>query len=191
MGGFIMEQTKRTLDQVNAEIAKTQEELANVHGTTTEVYARIVGYYRAVRNWNKGKSDEFKHRKMFNLEDSKEYKISSADSGCGCSSIQKISAPVTTNVASLASSTNDISSYEFYVRKTCPNCPPVKEYMSTVNLSGNTIDVDTNNGLTQAAEKGVFASPTVIFYNAEGAEIARAHSVQELTGILEPAAVAV
>ena len=33
----------------------------------TEVYSRIVGYYRAVQNWNKGRAQEF--------EDRKEYKI--------------------------------------------------------------------------------------------------------------------
>lgn len=34
----------------------------------TEVYARIVGYYRAVRNWNNGKREEFNERKMFAVE---------------------------------------------------------------------------------------------------------------------------
>jgi len=31
----------------------------------TEVYARIVGYYRPVKNWNKGKAEEFRHRREF------------------------------------------------------------------------------------------------------------------------------
>ncbi|NLE01436.1 MAG: ribonucleoside triphosphate reductase, partial [Fibrobacter sp.] len=31
----------------------------------TEVYSRIVGYYRPVQNWNAGKKSEFKHRKLF------------------------------------------------------------------------------------------------------------------------------
>lgn len=34
-------------------------------GKETEVYARIVGYYRVVRNWNAGKKEEYKHRKNF------------------------------------------------------------------------------------------------------------------------------
>jgi len=34
-------------------------------GKETEVYARIVGYYRAIRNWNKGKKEEKKHRLAF------------------------------------------------------------------------------------------------------------------------------
>lgn len=34
-------------------------------GKETEIYARIVGYYRAVKNWNKGKKEEKKFRVPF------------------------------------------------------------------------------------------------------------------------------
>jgi ribonucleoside-triphosphate reductase len=34
-------------------------------GEATEVYSRIVGYYRPISNWNKGKAEEFVHRKEF------------------------------------------------------------------------------------------------------------------------------
>ena len=33
----------------------------------TEVYSRVVGYHRPVKNWNKGKREEFKARKVFAL----------------------------------------------------------------------------------------------------------------------------
>ena len=46
---------KRTIEAIEKEIAETKAELEDVHGTETEVYARIVGYYRAVKNWNKGR----------------------------------------------------------------------------------------------------------------------------------------
>ncbi len=36
-------------------------------GRQTEVYSRIVGYFRSVRLWNKGKSQEFKERKTFKV----------------------------------------------------------------------------------------------------------------------------
>jgi ribonucleoside-triphosphate reductase len=35
-------------------------------GAQTEVYSRIVGYFRSVRLWNKGKRQEFEERKTFN-----------------------------------------------------------------------------------------------------------------------------
>jgi uncharacterized coiled-coil DUF342 family protein len=53
---------KRTLKQINKEIDKLKEKLKNLKGRATEVYTRIVGYYRQVGNWNKGKRAEFGDR---------------------------------------------------------------------------------------------------------------------------------
>ncbi|MBQ7488622.1 MAG: ribonucleoside triphosphate reductase, partial [Clostridia bacterium] len=36
-------------------------------GQKTEVYSRITGYYRPVQNWNDGKAQEFKDRKVYNI----------------------------------------------------------------------------------------------------------------------------
>lgn len=36
-------------------------------GKKTEVYSRITGYYRPVQNWNDGKTQEFKDRKVYDL----------------------------------------------------------------------------------------------------------------------------
>ena len=33
-----------------------------------EIYSRVTGYYRPVSNWNKGKQQEFKDRKMFEVQ---------------------------------------------------------------------------------------------------------------------------
>jgi len=37
-------------------------------GEKTEVYSRVVGYYRPVNNWNKGKKQEFKERKEYSTQ---------------------------------------------------------------------------------------------------------------------------
>ena len=36
-------------------------------GEKTEVYSRITGYYRPVQNWNDGKAQEYKDRKVYNI----------------------------------------------------------------------------------------------------------------------------
>ena len=36
-------------------------------GGATEVWSRITGYYRPVQNWNEGKSQEFKERKVYDI----------------------------------------------------------------------------------------------------------------------------
>ncbi len=163
---------ERTLEEIEQEIAKTKEELQNVHGTETEVYARIVGYYRTVKNWNKGKRDEFNLRKNFILDDNKKLEKSN---------------PIIQEEEFLPQeenfSTEKSISFEIYTKKTCPNCPPVKNYVSNLNMKGLFIDVDTDEGLSTAAKKGVFATPTVIFYNEDGIETSRCHTVEELEKI--------
>jgi ribonucleoside-triphosphate reductase len=81
------------------------------------------------------------------------------------------------------------AAYEMYTRKTCPNCPPVKAFMANVEIAGRNIDVDTEEGLAEAASKGVFAAPTVIFYNEAGVETARCHNVEELEAVFNKVAV--
>ena len=36
-------------------------------GKTTEIYSRITGYYRPVQNWNDGKAQEFRDRRVYNV----------------------------------------------------------------------------------------------------------------------------
>ena len=36
-------------------------------GAETEVYSRVVGYFRPVKSWNKGKKEEFRERKTFKV----------------------------------------------------------------------------------------------------------------------------
>ncbi|MBQ0166082.1 MAG: hypothetical protein KBT02_03100 [Treponema sp.] len=171
----------RDLETVEAEIARTKEALENVKGTETEVYARIVGYYRSVRNWNKGKRDEYGHRKMF------VYNGTENDPKKETTPVMQ--EEVAPQAAEVVVSDSDVISYEFFARKTCPNCPPVKAYLAGVSIPGTYVDVDSEEGLARAAELGVFAAPTVIMYNAAGEEVSRAHNAQELDAILHAAAV--
>lgn len=172
---------QRDIAAVEAEIRRTRDALENARGTETEVYARIVGYYRSVRNWNKGKRDEYNHRKQFVYGESGAH--IPAVKGADCGRADELPA------AKGASGSTAAATYEFYARRTCPNCPPVKEYLANSAVRGELVDVDTEAGLARAAEKGVFSAPTVILYDAAGAETARAHSVQELSAALETAAV--
>lgn len=172
---------ERTLEQIDKEIAETKDALKNVHGTETEVYARIVGYYRAVKHWNKGKRDEFDMRKMFTIEDSKEYDISAVESN------KSDKSDVIKNEENIVQKNpvlqTESVTYEIFTRKTCPNCPPVKKFVSELKMPGVSVDVDTEEGLANAAKKGVFATPTVIFYNDSGIETARCHNVEELEAV--------
>jgi len=43
-------------------------------GAVCEVFSRVCGYFRPVSNWNKGKREEFKERKVFDVTRLKEKK---------------------------------------------------------------------------------------------------------------------
>ncbi|MCQ2594296.1 MAG: hypothetical protein MJ196_03445 [Treponemataceae bacterium] len=176
--------TPRTLKEIDAEIAQTKKEIETVKGSETEVYARIVGYYRSVRNWNKGKRNEYDQRKMF------EYKSEITGETAETENI------IVTNIAQPACENSCCENeqpvlnkqavrYELFIRQTCPNCPPVKEYMAHITIPGDAFDVDSEAGFAKAQELGIMAAPTVVVYNAYDAEIGRAHNVQELEAIFE------
>ncbi|MFA5048736.1 MAG: anaerobic ribonucleoside-triphosphate reductase [Patescibacteria group bacterium] len=62
------------IDRLNAEIVQKKEQLKNVKGREIEVYTRIVGYYRAIKNWNLGRAAEQKKRKVFDMKASMDKK---------------------------------------------------------------------------------------------------------------------
>ena len=46
---------------------KTAKDTAEAKKVPCEVYSRIVGYLRPVRDWNEGKQQEFAERKTYNV----------------------------------------------------------------------------------------------------------------------------
>lgn len=172
MGGIIK---MRNLAEIDADIAQTEAELKDVHGTSTEVYARIVGYYRSVRNWNKGKREEYNHRKLFvpNEDVINEHLP------------KQTSSKIIEHVFDENTEQNLEGKirFELFVRKTCPNCPPVKDYCSNLPIEGSFIDVDSQEGFDRASALGVYSAPTVIFFNENNIEIARSHTLKELKAL--------
>lgn len=164
-----MNQT-RTVEAVDREIAELQQQLKEVRGTTTEVYTRIVGYYRSVANWNKGKREEYEYRKLFS-EPEDMIKNGSRQPEFAVKEIR-------TEPAEPAG--ENAEWYTFFSRKSCPNCPPVRDYLKNLSIPGNSIDVETPEGMDAAIEHQVLASPTVIFFDVQGHEVFRAHNTETI-----------
>ena len=51
-------------------IEELEKELASVKGSECEIYSRVVGYFRPVKQWNNGKQEEFGDRKEFVVKES-------------------------------------------------------------------------------------------------------------------------
>ncbi len=154
------------IKEIEDEITRLQERLIEVRGTQTEVYSRIVGYYRSVRNWNRGKRSEYEIRRVFDAPKSIEPK-----------EIRPRPAVTTDTIVS-----RKPVEYRCFYRESCPNCPPVKQFLEDSGLSGEMIDVDAHPDA--AVEYGVMAAPTVILFDDAGRETTRVHNVSRLKSIL-------
>jgi hypothetical protein len=55
-------------DEIKEKIALLNTELLDAKGTPCEVYSRVVGYFRPVKQWNDGKMAEFHDRVTFKLD---------------------------------------------------------------------------------------------------------------------------
>ncbi len=74
--------------------------------------------------------------------------------------------------------------YEMFTMKSCKKCAAIRDFMGLSHLEGTETGVDSDRGFDRASEAGVFVTPTVIFYDKDREELARAHNVQELESVL-------
>ena len=125
-------------------------------GAPAEVYSRINGYYRPVKNWNDGKSQEF--------EDRVTYKIDDKDCACKKEELKK-----TKKKSSKKASTKAM----LFVTKTCPNCQIAKRVLDEAGISYDVIDAEENSELTNEFE--VTQAPTLI--TKDGEKIANASNI--------------
>lgn len=112
-------------------------------GGVTEVYSRITGYYRPVQNWNDGKTQEYKHRKLYETEHSnlnKEFKKKEEK---------------TTEVKN-----DKPNSITLFGTKTCPNCKVAKVILDKENVKYDYVDAEENEELTTSYD--IKQVPTLI-----------------------------
>lgn len=111
-------------------------------GGKTEVYSRITGYYRPVQNWNDGKSQEYKHRKLYDVDHSV---------------IRKVK-PDTEETKDEAFDIED--SVMLFGTKTCPNCKVAKTLLEKAKMNYEYIDAEENETLTRSLE--ITQAPTLV-----------------------------
>jgi len=56
-----------TKAETEAKIKALKLQKQNVKGEECEVYSRVVGYLRPVKQWNRGKQNEFKDRVTYKV----------------------------------------------------------------------------------------------------------------------------
>lgn len=115
-------------------------------GQRTEVYSRITGYYRPVQNWNDGKVQEFKDRKVYDLKHSRIRKREAAKTG------------------SLSETENNIetlgSGAMLFTTRTCPQCAIAKRALDESCIDYQVIDVETHMDLAEKFK--IMSAPTLV-----------------------------
>jgi len=177
-----------TLEQVNNRIEELKMERTRVIGRETEVYARIVGYYRSVKNWNKGKKEEYGIR--VNFSDFQSSKIESFDKINTEKLPLSLVKPVNLQKDLFSHSTEKTTSYLYFFRETCPNCPPVSTWLDNSDINGRKINVDRESGMHEARRYEITAAPTVVFLDEKGRETSRGNTVNQLENLFGIAAAA-
>ena len=154
--------------EINSRIAELEQELKSVEGTPTEIYTRIVGYYRSLKNWNRGKREEYRHRRTFDvqlsLQEGPERAIALVD---------ELSLEQQQLHQQGSGTAATVSRVLFFTRESCPNCPVMRKALEEESIERDEIDVDTDEGFELARQHEILATPTVLMLNEEGEEIRR------------------
>ena len=116
-------------------------------GEDTEVYSRITGYYRPVKNWNDGKSKEFEMRKEYSL-DNCEKKVEKVKEEAKKASAKAI----------LKSDAKD--GLLLFGTKTCPNCKMAKKLLDKKHITYEFVDAEDMPDMTK--QFGVKKAPTLV-----------------------------
>jgi len=144
-----------TKPELDRRILELEGELKAPKRYPTEIYTRIVGYYRSLANWNDGKREEYKHRTEY-AED-------------GSSVARALSQPAVQPTQTAAPAT----SYLLFTQPTCPRCPAMKAKSASISLPGMEIDAGDQAGFPLASQWGITSTPTLILLDDQGSELAR------------------
>ncbi len=140
-------------------------------GNATEVYSRITGYYRPVRNWNDGKSSEFENRKTYEPEELFSVNRNLLEEAgvemprVGTQTLGRA------NRVEAPKSNSDAEKVILVTTKTCPNCQAAKNYLNQAGIEYDVVLADEADGAEIAVQYSISSAPTLIVQSGEEAEL--------------------
>lgn len=170
----------RKLEEIEKDLEQVRGELSNLKGAPAEVYSRIVGYYRSVRNWNKGKREEYGERRLYDMETSVTHIEGVAPRVANKTAATKAPASAPKRVEPFKSSAPHIL---LFVRPGCPACPSAKAAAGRLGIPVDTIDAESEDGLAEATRRNVMSTPTAILLDRHGEELSRARGSADIASL--------
>ncbi len=120
-------------------------------GKKTEVYSRITGYYRPIQNWNDGKSQEFKDRKLYDVNHSVLRKSCAAPAE---------NAEENTEEKCACCTESENAGLLLFTTKTCPNCAQAEKLLGNAGIAYKKLVSEENADLV--GQYGIRQAPTLI-----------------------------
>ena len=181
----------RNLDDIEKDLAAAREALSSVEGTPAEVYSRIVGYYRSVRNWNRGKREEYGERQLYRIGNGSGRKGLPAAIPAAAPS-PSFPQPVFKKEAVPGLFPRQNVRLLLFVRASCPGCTQAKAAAVRLGIPVVLVNADTPEGMAEAIRRNVLSTPTAILLSPAGEELQRAAEAVTIDRLLvnaEPIAV--
>ena len=150
----------------------------------TEVYSRITGYYRPVQNWNDGKLQEFKQRKVYALgaDFANTQKVKATAGNIQVTAPHQVAAADTVKEQVKAATTANISEGTqmlLFTTRTCPNCRTAKEMLQKAGLAYTTVLAEEKPEL--AEQYGIQMAPTIVLlHDDEPTRIAGLSEIRQM-----------
>ena len=148
-------------------------------GQKTEVYSRITGYYRPVQNWNDGKAQEFKDRKVYDIGHSRLTHTGPVMATAPAAE------PVKEEPAAQPEKENkgcNCARAILFVSATCPNCKLAISMLEKAGFLFKKVLATDNPELTN--QYGVKQAPTLVVLGQNPDEYTKYKGVSEIKGML-------
>lgn len=144
-------------------------------GKEAEVYSRITGYYRPVKNWNDGKRQEYKNRTVYDIIHSKSPEQKMKSYGAAEKLAEQADGKEEPKAAAAADKIEEDGMYLF-TTSTCPNCKMAKEMLAEEQYE--VIDAERHPDL--AAQYGIMQAPTLLVVeDGQAQKIVNASNIQK------------
>ena len=125
-------------------------------GERTEIYSRITGYYRPVQNWNDGKAQEFKDRKVYDIGHSH-----LTHQGVLHPDVK----PEQTAASAEEPAANACGTVKLFATRTCPNCKQAEKLLAEAGIPFTRLLAEENGD--EAARLGIRQAPTLVVGDGE------------------------
>ena len=140
-----------------------EQTVCPICGEKTEVYSRITGYYRPVQNWNDGKAQEYKDRKVYDIGNS-----TLTHTGPNPAPVDDAPAQTASTEAAAPATESACGEVLLFKTPTCPNCKAAMALLDRAGIAYTQLNANEEKDLVAKYE--IKQAPTLVLVTDGGYE---------------------